>query len=126
MSIDAHARYSKSHEWVRNEGDLMIYGISDHAQEELSDIVFVELPEVGASFTAGDIIGVVESVKAASDLILPISGTITAVNESLTSAPEVLNSAPYTIGWIAKLKPNNPDEWNSLMTADEYTRFLGE
>lgn len=126
MSIDAQARYSKSHEWVRKEGDLLVYGISDHAQEELSDIVFVELPEVGASFSAGDVIGVVESVKAASDLILPIGGTISAVNDSLANTPEVLNSAPYTTGWIAKLKPSSPSEWDGLMTADDYAKFLGE
>jgi glycine cleavage system H protein len=126
MSIDTQARYSKSHEWVRKEGDLIVYGISDHAQEELSDIVFIELPEVGASFDAGDIVGVVESVKAASDLILPIGGTISAVNDSLTSSPEVLNSDPYTNGWIAKLKPSSPNEWDDLMTADDYAKFLGE
>lgn len=126
MSIDAQARYSKSHEWVRKEGDLIVYGISDHAQEELSDIVFVELPEVGASFAAGDIVGVVESVKAASDLILPLGGTITEVNEGLTATPEVLNSDPYAGGWIAKLKPSDISEWDSLMPADEYAKFLGE
>lgn len=126
MSIDAQSRYSKSHEWVRKEGNLLIYGISDHAQEELSDLVYVELPEVGASFSAGDTVGTVESVKAASDLILPISGTISAVNNDLTSAPELLNADPYNTGWIAKVKPSNPAEWDGLMTAEDYGKFLGE
>ena len=126
MSIDAQARYSKTHEWVRKDGDLLVYGISDHAQEELSNIVYVELPEVGASFSAGDIVGTVESVKAASDLILPVSGTISAVNEDLTGAPDVLNTDPYTSGWIAKVKPTNPAEWDGLLTAEDYEKFLGE
>jgi glycine cleavage system H protein len=126
MSIDAQARYSKSHEWVRKEGDLLVYGISDHAQEELSNIVYVELPEVGATFSAGDIVGTVESVKAASDLILPVSGTISSVNEGLTGTPDVLNTDPYVAGWIAKVKATNPAEWDGLMTAADYEKFLGE
>jgi glycine cleavage system H protein len=126
VTIDAQARYSKTHEWVRKEGDLMVYGISDHAQEELSDIVYVELPEVGASFAKGAVIGVVESVKAASDLIFPIGGTICAVNETLGSNPELINSDPYNAGWIAKFQPTQPGEWDELLGADEYSRTLGE
>jgi glycine cleavage system H protein len=126
MSIDAQARYSKSHEWVRKEGDLLVFGISDHAQEELSDIVYVELPEVDASFSAGDIVGTIESVKAAGDLILPVSGTICEINEDLAGAPDVLNTDPYAAGWIAKIKASNPAEWDGLMTAADYEKFLGE
>ncbi|MHC1781859.1 MAG: glycine cleavage system protein GcvH [Anaerolineaceae bacterium] len=126
MSIDPKAHYSKSHEWVRKEGDLLVYGISDHAQEELSNIVYVELPEVGAAFSAGDIVGTVESVKAASDLILPVSGTISAVNEDLAGAPDVLNTDPYGAGWIAKVQATNASDWDALMTAADYEKFLGE
>jgi glycine cleavage system H protein len=126
MTIDAQARYSKTHEWVRKEGDLMVYGISDHAQQELSDIVYVDLPEVGASFSKGDIVGVVESVKAASDLILPISGIVSVINEDLGAGPEVLNSDPYGRGWMVKLKPTDPAEWDELLSAEDYARLIGE
>ncbi len=126
MSIDTQARYSKTHEWVRKEGDLMVYGITDHAQEELSDIVYVELPEVGAAYSRGDIIGVVESVKAASDLILPVGGTICVVNEALTAGPDVLNSAPYSDGWLVKLKPADAGDWDALLSPEEYSQLIGE
>jgi glycine cleavage system H protein len=126
MTIDAKARYSKTDEWVRKEGDLVVYGISDHAQEALSDVVFIDLPEVGASFSKGDVVGVVESVKAASDLILPISGTIVEVNEGLSASPEILNTDPYAQGWMIKIKPTHPTEWDELLTAEAYAQLLGE
>lgn len=126
MTIDAQARYSNTHEWVRKEGDLFVYGISDHAQAELSDIVYVDLPDVGDVVKQGDAVGVVESVKAASDLIIPVSGEVVEVNEALTASPELMNSSPYQDGWILKLKPADLAEWDALLTPEAYTQLLGE
>jgi glycine cleavage system H protein len=126
MNIDPNARYSKTQEWVRKEGNLIVYGITHHAQEELSDLVYIELPEVGTTFNQGDVIGNIESVKAASDLILPMSGTVTEVNGNLSSQPEVINSSPYQNGWMLKLQPSHPEEWDTLMTAEAYSKSLGE
>ena len=126
MNIDRNARYSKSHEWVRAEGGGYVYGITDHAQHELSDLVYIELPAIGAKFGAGDIIGTVESVKAASDLYLPMSGEVTEVNEALTATPEKMNQDPYGEGWIAKFKATDPAEWDQLMTSDAYEAFSGD
>jgi glycine cleavage system H protein len=126
MNIDPNARYSKTQEWVRKEGNLVVYGITYHAQESLSDIVFIELPEVGASFKQGDTIGTIESVKAASDLILPMSGKVIEVNESLNSHPEMINSSPFQNGWMIKIQPAQLEEWDSLMTPEEYSKTLGD
>lgn len=126
MTIDPKARYTKSHEWVRPEGDVYAYGITDHAQAELSDIVFVELPEVGASFGAADTLGVVESVKAASDLYMPVAGEIVAVNDSLGDSPDVINTDPYGAGWIVKFKIADAAAWNDLLTAEAYAELIGE
>ncbi len=120
MKIDQDARYLDSHEWARKDGDLITIGISDHAQDSLSDIVFVEFPAIGDSFEKGEVFGVVESVKAASDLMLPMSGEVVEVNEELEDTPEVVNSDPYGAGWMIKIKPANPDEWDDLMTASAY------
>jgi len=117
-------KYSETHEWVKLEGDLAVVGISDYAQDALGDVVFVELPKVGAALKAGAQLGVVESVKAASDLFSPISGTVTAVNEKLSSAPETLNQDSLNAGWIAKLKPSNPAEMNKLMDAATYQKKI--
>ncbi len=97
-------KYAKSHEWIKVDGDTATVGITDYAQHALGDIVFVELPDVGASFSAGDSFGVVESVKAASDIYLPVSGEIVEINEALLDAPETVNSAPYEAGWLVKIK----------------------
>jgi glycine cleavage system H protein len=126
MNIDPNARYSKTQEWVRKEGNLIVYGITHHAQEELSDIVFIELPEMGASFKQGDVIGTIESVKAASDLVLPMSGTVVEINDSLSDKPEVINSSPYQSGWMIKIQPTYPEEWDTLMTPEAYSKILGE
>ena len=120
MKLDANAKYQESHEWVRREGDLMICGITDHAQDSLSDVVYVELPEVGRTMAKGDVFGVVESVKAASDLYLPMSGEIVAVNESLIDTPETVNADPFGEGWMIKIKPSNPSEWDSLLSGADY------
>ena len=114
-------KYADTHEWARLEADgTVTVGISDHAQEALGDVVFVEVPEVGTNFAAGDETGVVESVKAASDIYAPIAGEVIAVNEVLEEEPETVNSEPYTDGWFFKLKPSDVSELDSLLTADQY------
>ncbi|WP_210397149.1 glycine cleavage system protein GcvH [Motiliproteus sediminis] len=120
-NIPAELKYVSSHEWVRDEGDgTYTIGITDHAQDLLGDVVFVELPEVGASFGAGDDIGVVESVKAASDIYAPISGDVVAINEALEDAPETVNSDPYADGWFFRIKASDPAEIGDLLDADGY------
>lgn len=126
MAVDLQARYTKSHEWVRAEGAVYVYGITDHAQNELSDIVYVELPDIGASFAAGDTVGVVESVKAASDLLMPVAGEVSEVNTSLTEAPEVINTDPYGAGWIIKFKLADPSSLDELLNAEDYAALIGE
>jgi glycine cleavage system H protein len=124
--IPTELRYAKSHEWVRVEGDdLITVGISDHAQELLGDLVFVELPEVGAEFIAGDECCVVESVKAASDVYMPVSGEIIEVNEALVDEPEVINDSPYDNGWLFKMRAS-ADELDDLLDADAYQAEIEE
>jgi glycine cleavage system H protein len=124
--IPADLRFAESHEWSRLEADGTItVGISDHAQEALGDVVFVELTEVGKVFAAGDAAGVVESVKAASDIYAPVSGEVIAVNEALSDSPERLNSEPYS-AWIFKLKPTDTAELDKLLDAAGYKSAIGE
>lgn len=119
--IPADRRYAKSHEWVLNDGDgLVTVGISDYAQESLGDITFVEAPAVGDTLSAGDVFGVVESVKAASDLYAPIGGEVVAVNEALDSAPETVNQSPYADGWIMKLRPADVAQIAGLLDSEAY------
>ncbi len=120
MKIDEKARYTRSHEWVRQEGTLWTYGITDHAQESLSDIVYVELPGVGEPFKQGAALGALESVKAASDLLMPVSGTVREVNEDVASSPEVINSDPFNQGWLLKFEPENPGDWETLLSPADY------
>ena len=116
--------YAKSHEWVRREEDgTLTVGITDHAQEALGDIVFVETPDVGDAIAAGDQAGVVESTKSASDIYTPVSGEVIAVNEELADGPELVNSEPYTEGWFFKVQPDDMGELDTLMSADDYTEF---
>ena len=125
-NIPADLRFAESHEWARLEADGSItVGISDHAQEALGDVVFVELPEVGKVFAAGDTAGVVESVKAASDIYSPVSGEVIAVNDGLADAPEGLNDDSY-VNWIFKLKPANTAELEKLLDAAGYKAAIGE
>ncbi|MQT60459.1 glycine cleavage system protein GcvH [Pseudomonas sp. FSL R10-0399] len=125
-NIPADLRFAESHEWARLEADGSItVGISDHAQEALGDVVFVELPEVGTVFAAADTAGVVESVKAASDIYSPVSGEVIAVNEGLADAPEGLNDDSYA-NWIFKLKPANTAELEKLLDAAGYKAAIGE
>ncbi|WP_373753221.1 glycine cleavage system protein GcvH [Neisseria weixii] len=120
-NIPAELKYVASHEWLRTEADgTVTVGITHHAQELLGDIVFIELPEVGANLAAEEQAGVVESVKAASDVYAPIAGEIVAVNDDLPSAPETANSDPYGEGWFFKIKPANPADLDSLLTAEQY------
>ena len=115
-------KYASSHEWARLEEDgTVTVGITDHAQEALGDVVFVEVPEVGASIAAGDEAGVVESVKAASDIYAPIGGEVIAVNEQLEDEPETVNSDPYNDGWFFKLQPEDTGELEKLLSAEEYS-----
>ncbi|MFT6300219.1 MAG: glycine cleavage system H protein [Saprospiraceae bacterium] len=117
----SNLKYATSHEWVRDEGDgTVTVGISNHAQESLGDVVYVELPEPGKTLCAGEEAGVVESVKAASDIYVPISGEVIAINELLEGEPEVINGSPYDNGWFFKVKMSDPTELNNLMNADEY------
>ena len=113
-------RYLKSHEWAKREGDVIVVGISDHAQDALGDVVYVELPEIGAECQAGDEIAVVESVKAASDIYAPVSGTVVEVNTQLEDSPELVNDAPYAEGWFFKIKVSDPEAANDLLTAEQY------
>jgi len=126
MKLDPKARYAESHEWARPDGDEFVCGITDHAQESLSDVVYVELPEVGDTFAKGDTFGVVESVKAASDVYLPLGGEITAVNETLEDTPELVNQDPYGEGWMIRFRPSDPGEFDGLMDGGAYETFVAE
>ena len=117
--------YTKSHEWVRIEGGEATIGITDHAQEALNDIVFVELPKVGDAFDQEDEFGVVESVKSVSDLYLPVAGKILAVNTTLEEKPETLNEDPYGKGWLVRISMTDPAEAKELLTADAYQKEIG-
>jgi glycine cleavage system H protein len=121
MNVPADLRYAKTHEWIRSDGDTVTVGITDHAQSELTDIVYAEPPKVGASVTAGATAAVVESVKAASDIYSPISGTVTEVNEDLQANPALLNTDPFGAGWIYKMTPTEPAEIESLLTPEAYS-----
>ena len=119
-------RYTKDHEWVKPEGGIATIGITDHAQNELGDIVYVDLPKVGATAEKGKTIGSVESVKAVSDIYSPVSGEVVAVNDLLTTSPEKLNEDPHGIAWLVKIKLSSPDEVKDLMSASEYQTYAGE
>jgi glycine cleavage system H protein len=114
-------KYAKSHEWVRVAGDVATVGITDHAQHELTDVVFVELPAVGRQVKAGEACAVVESVKTASDIYAPVSGQVVAVNQSIADQPALVNSDPYGGGWFYQIKLSQPAELNSLLTAADYS-----
>jgi glycine cleavage system H protein len=121
LNIPEDLKYTKSHEWVRTEGDTATIGITDHAQDELGDVVFVELPEEGATFDAGESFGTVESVKAVSDLYTPVGGEVVEVNSTLEDAPEKINEDPYGEGWIVKLRTTDETE---LLSPEEYEKVV--
>jgi glycine cleavage system H protein len=123
--VPENLRYTKDHEWIRVEGDIGAVGITDHAQKELGDIVFVELPKVGATLEQSASFGSVESVKAVSDIYSPVAGQVTEVNGALAETPEKVNEDPYGEGWLMKLKLSAPDQVGKLMTAAEYTAYVG-
>ncbi|HVM61251.1 MAG TPA: glycine cleavage system protein GcvH [Verrucomicrobiae bacterium] len=125
MNIPKNLKYAKSHEWVRVEGNTAVVGITDHAQNELSDVVYVEVPAVGARVEAGKECAVVESVKAASDIYAPVSGDVAAVNEELSNAPEALNQDPYGKGWMFTITMSDPGELGELLNPDDYAHHIG-
>ncbi|MEJ5308546.1 MAG: glycine cleavage system protein GcvH [Anaerolineae bacterium] len=126
MKLDTDVRFLETHEWARKEGDEIIVGITDYAQSTLSDIVYVELPEVGDTLSKGDQFGVVESVKAAADVYLPMSGKVVAVNTALEETPELINQDAFGEGWMLRITPTNPGEWNELLDADAYQKVIEE
>ena len=122
-NVPENLHYSKDHEWVRVEGDTAVVGITDHAQDQLGDVVYVELPKAGEEFEAHESFGSVESVKAVSEIFTPVSGKVAEVNESLNDEPEQVNKDPYGEGWMIKIKLSSAGEVDSLLTAAEYEDF---
>ena len=126
MEFPANLRYTKEHEWARQEGNRVVVGITDYAQKELGDVVFVELPAVGTTIEAMGTFGVVESVKAVSDLYAPVSGTIVEANTILEDQPELVNASPYGQGWMVVIEAANPEEFQQLLTAAEYQAYVAQ
>ena len=125
MNTQTNLKYSKDHEWVRLEGEFAYVGITDFAQSELGEIVFIEVETVGETMEAGEIFGSVEAVKTVSDLLLPVSGEIVEFNEKLEEEPELVNNDPYGEGWMVKITVSNPSDLDSLLTPEEYSALLG-
>lgn len=125
MNHPSDLKYAATHEWARLDGDLIVTGITDHAQDALGDLVYVEMPEVGQHFIAGDQAGVVESVKTASDIHAPIEGEVVELNPLLEDDPELVNTDPYGDGWIYKIRPANPADLDDLMSAEQYEDSVG-
>ncbi len=125
MNFPSDLKYSKEHEWLRIEGNTVVVGISDFAQKELGDIVFVEIETVGETLAKDAVFGTVEAVKTVSDLFMPVSGKVLSKNESLNDAPEVVNNDPYGKGWMLKIEITNPAELNTLMDAEAYKKHVG-
>lgn len=119
-------RYSKEHEWAKLEGDEVVVGITDFAQAQLGDVVYVELPKVGEQVKQMKEMGVIESVKTASDLFSPVSGEVVAVNEAVASEPQLVNESPYERGWLIRVRPDNPDELRQLLSAAEYEALIAD
>ncbi len=126
MNMDTGVRYLETHEWARQEGGEIVIGITDYAQSTLSDIVYVELPEVGDALAKGDQFGVVESVKAAADVYLPMGGKVVAVNIALEDTPELVNEDAFGKGWMVRLSPTNLGEWEALLDAEAYQKVVEE
>ncbi len=124
-NVPDNLRYRESHEWIASSDDPAAIGITDHAQHELTDVVFVDLPQVGRKVSAGEQVAVIESVKAASDIYSPVSGEITEVNLALTNDPSIVNTDPYIKGWLFKIKLANPGELDALMSPDAYRTHIG-
>lgn len=124
MDAPKELYYTKEHEWAETEEDVAVIGITDYAQGELGDVVFVELPEVGSVFEAGDAFGTIEAVKAVADLYAPLSGEIIEINGDLEDAPELINQSPYQDGWMVKIRMSNTSELEKMMNAEEYTKMI--
>ncbi len=124
MKVDPDCKYSHDHEWIRVEGEEGVVGITDYAQEQLSDVVYVELPEVGDTFEQGEVFATVESVKAASDVYLPVGGEILEVNEELEDSPELVNQDPFGAAWLVRIAIADPTELDKLMDADAYRAYV--
>lgn len=125
MSIPSELKYTKEHEWIRDNGDgTATIGITDFAQGELGDIVYVELNDTGESYGQDDVFGTVEAVKTVSELFMPVTGEVVEINEELENEPELVNEDPYGKGWMVKIKPDNPDDLNSLLSADDYEQVI--
>jgi glycine cleavage system H protein len=124
MKLDPDCRYSQEHEWVRVEGDEGVIGITDYAQDQLSDVVYVELPEVGDAFAKGDILATVESVKTASDVYMPVGGEVLEINEALEDSPELVNKDPFGEAWFVRIAFDDPAELDDLMDAEAYKAFV--
>jgi glycine cleavage system H protein len=124
MKVDPKCKYHKDHEWIRVEGDEGVIGISDYAQDQLSDVVYVELPEVGESFERGEVLAVVESVKTASDVYTPVSGEILEINETLEDSPELVNEDPYGQAWFVRISIDDSEDLDDLMDADAYRAYV--
>ncbi len=124
--VSKECRYTDKHEWARKDGDVIVMGISDHAQTELGDIVYVEMPQQGTTVSKGAQVASIESVKAVSEIYAPVSGTIEEVNGELEGSPEVINASPYGDGWICRITPEDPSQIDDLMPPDEYEKFLEE
>lgn len=120
MNIPADLRYSKDHEWIRQDGDVVTIGITEYAQDSLGDVVFVDIPELGSAVMAGESFTEIESTKSVSDIYAPLSGTISEVNDALDEQPELLNNDPYGDGWICSIEMSDPDELDALLDADGY------
>lgn len=124
LIFPADLQYTESHEWIRTEGESVKVGLSDYAQDQLGDVVFIELPEIGESISRGAEFGTVESVKAVSELYMPVGGEIVAVNPTLEASPELVNKSPYTDGWMIEIRPANPDELDDLLSSNAYLEKL--
>jgi len=124
MNVPEELRYSTDHEWVSRDGDVVRIGITDYAQDALGDVVFVQVPELGASVAAGDAFGEVESTKSVSDVYAPVSGTVVEVNEGLTDAPQLLNEDPYGEGWICAIRMSDPSQFDGLLDAEAYLKLI--
>jgi glycine cleavage system H protein len=124
MNLPEELRYTKDHEWIKLEGDQAVVGITDYAQSELGDIVFVEVPTVGETLSQGDTLATVEAVKTVADVYMPVDGEVLEMNPALENTPELINQDPYGKGWIARIKVTNPDQVNNLLTADQYKELI--
>lgn len=125
MNIPENLKYTEDHEWIEVEGDVAVVGITEYAQEQLGDVVFVEIETEGESIEKGDAFGTIEAVKTVSDLFMPIAGEVTEVNPKLEETPEIVNQDPFGDGWMVKIKMSNPDDANELLSADEYKDTIG-